>query len=474
MSVSANRPSGAILEAVDRFIQQHELLAAGERVLVGLSGGVDSVVLVHVLRRLGYDPVAAHVNYGLRGGEADADEAFVREWCNQFDPPVPLDVAVLDAEAHAEAHDQSVQAAARTLRYRYFAERAKAHQITRVAVAHHRDDQAETLLLNLFRGSGLAGLAGMPPTRPLADDVARTLVRPMLAVRRAAIEAYAETNDVPWRTDASNWSRSYRRSRVRHDLLPAIEDAFEGATENIAAAATRIRDYLSTTQDPELIRRFDRVAGPAEGGGTLSVERLAEMSSVWRQRIILEALRRWGPEAPQRASVAAAVEELLEAQVGRRVELGGALIWRERHQLRVVAGASAPDRVSPQRLSWGEPVDLPGGTLRVERLPEAPYHLDSGTPAVAFVDANTLTDPLLVRSWQPGDRFQPLGMEGTKRISDFLTDEQVPPHARAQVLVLCSGDRIVWVVGHRLDHRMRVRPETTTVARLAYIQSERS
>jgi tRNA(Ile)-lysidine synthase len=468
MSATAPRQSGALLEAVDRFIQRHDLLAAGERVLVGLSGGVDSVVLVHVLRRLGFDPQAAHVNYGLRGGESDADEAFVRRWCAAFDPPVPLEVVSKDAKAQAEAHDQSLQEAARVLRYRYFAEQAEAHQITRVAVGHHRDDQAETLLLNLFRGSGLEGLAGMPPARPMNADASIELIRPMLDLRRAEIEAYAEANDLAWRTDASNRNRSYRRNRIRHDLLPAIEDVFEGATDNIAAAASRVRAYLSSTQDLRVSDRFSRVAKPTESGGILSLDLLADDPTVWRHRLILEALRRWCPEAPQRASVAESIDALLDAQVGRRVELSGGRIWRERDHLRFVADPDAGASMPPRPVPWGTDVDLPAGTLRADRLPEVPADLDAGTPNVVYADADALGTSMHVRPWQSGDRFQPLGMQGTKRVSDYLTDAKVPPHQRARVLVLCSGDRVAWVVGHRLSHAVRVRPETTTAARLAY------
>mgnify|MGYP006279153559 CR=1 FL=1 len=472
MSASANSHSGAVLDAVDRYVRRHDLLAGGERVLVGLSGGVDSVVLLHVLRRLGFDPVAAHVNYGLRAADSDADAAFVRVWCASFEPPVPIDIAELGAQAHAVAHGQSVQEAARDLRYRYFAERAQAHQITRVAVGHHRDDQAETLLLNLFRGSGLEGLAGMPPARPMNADASIELIRPMLDLRRAEIEAYAEANELMWRTDMSNRSRSYRRNRIRHDLLPVIEEILEGATDNIAAAASRVRAYLSSTQDLRVSDRFSRVAKPTESGGILSLDLLADEPTVWRHRLILEALRRWCPGAPQRASVAESIDALLDAQVGRRAELSGGRIWREREHLRFVSDGEGKDPVSPKPVPWDTPVELPGGPLRIERLAEPPSDLDSGTSTVAYADAAALQAPLRVRPWQPGDRFQPLGMQGTKRVSDFLTDAKVPPHRRSRVWVLCSGERIAWIVGHRLSHAVRVRPETGVVARLSYRPEE--
>lgn len=462
------RTTASLLDQVDRFIRENDLLAPGELVLVGLSGGVDSIVLAHVLHRLGFEVHAAHVNYGLRGEASDDDEAFVRTWCREQTPPLPIDVVHLDAKARAEAEDQSLQEAARDLRYRYFAERAQECSLTRVAVGHHRDDQAETLLLNLVRGSGLGGLAGMAPTRPMRFDANCMLIRPLLPIGREAIEAYAREQDLAWRTDASNRSRAYRRNVIRHEVLPLIEEHFEGATENIAQAADRVRSYLENTVQVALQKRFNRVSSECEAGGQLDIERLCKEPPVWRQRLILEALARWLPEAPRRASVAESVEALLDAQVGRRVELPGGVVWRERDALRIVPTSAHPERVAPRTVPWNTPVDVPGGTVQIERLPDVPEALDSGSPHVAVADADRLDMPLAVRSWQPGDRIRPLGMSGTKTVSDLLTDEQVPPHERPGVLVLCAGERIVWVVGHRLAHDVRIRPETTRAARLAY------
>lgn len=458
----------SLLEQVDAFIREHELLEPGARVVVGLSGGVDSIVLAQVLHRLGFEPVAAHVNYGLRGTASEADEAFIRDWCAAQTPTLDLHVTRLDAKKRAEAEGESLQEAARLLRYAYFAEQARRVGLQRVAVGHHLDDQAETLLLNLFRGSGIEGLAGMAPQRPFQSDPSITLVRPLLTVRRSDIEAYAEASKLAWRTDASNERLKYDRNVIRQAILPVIEAHFEGATDRLANTAALVRAYAEHTLQPELEKRFAACAEPAVRGGRLLLEPLREQPVVWRRRLILEALRRWLPRAPYHATLAEEVEALLDTQVGRRVEVTGGSIWRERGHLLVLSSEGAEEVPDARPVPWDGAVELPGGTLRVEPVDGRPRMLDTGTPHAVYLDADALSGGLTVRTWRAGDRLQPLGMEGTKKVSDLLTDAQVPAHRRASTLVVCDERRIVWVVGLRLAHPVRVRPDTNRCVRLVY------
>lgn len=464
----ASSDASSLPARVAAYIREHDLLAPGQAVVVGLSGGVDSMGLAALLHRLGYAVTAAHVNYGLRGAASDADEELVRTWCAAHDPPVPLHVTRCDPTAQAAAAGRSLQAVARDQRYAFMARCAEAAGIDRVAVAHHRDDQAETVLLNLVRGSGLEGLAGMAPRRPLTEG-AVTLVRPLLAASRADIEAYADAAAVPWRPDASNASLAYDRNAMRHRVLPVMEEQFEGAADRIARAAALVRAYRADTVEPTLAAHMARCAQPLDDGGLLKLDALRTLPAVWRRRVILEALRRWLPEAPYHAALAAEVDGLLDAQVGRRVEVGDGAVWRERAGLRFVPTSAPP---APSRsVPYGEAVALPQGTLRVERIEQLPAALGAEAPHTVYADAQRLQGPLTVRPWRAGDRFQPLGMTHSKKISDFLTDEKVPPHRRRHVLVVCDRERIVWVVGHRLAHPVRIRPGTEHAVRMAVASS---
>lgn len=461
--VPMSRP--ALVDTVAAYIERHGLLDDDATVLVGVSGGADSMVCLSVLRRLGYDLYALHVNYGLRDG-AEADEALVRRWCQAQSPPVPLVVESLDAEARATAHDESLQEAARRLRYDALARRAEEIGATAVATGHHRDDQAETLLLNLVRGSGPEGLAGMPPSRSMQAAPAVSLVRPLLDVSRNEIEAYAQAVNLPWRTDPTNRSRDYDRGVIRTEILPRLADHFDGVRGTLARSANLMGEYVDQALHPALDERMERAFVGCGAGGWLSLDALADEPPVWRRRLLLAALRRSLPAASYSYAMAQELDALVDAQVGRRVEVGTGTVWRERAGLRYVPDAAVPDPVPPTRVDWGESVAIPQGSLRVERLENPPPSLESGTPFVAYVDADRLGRVLTVRTWADGDRFRPLGLDGTKRVSALLTDAQVPAHRRGHVSVLCTSAHIAWVVGHRLDHRVRVRPDTAQVARL--------
>lgn len=439
----------------EAFVAERALLAPGEAVVVGVSGGVDSVTLLHLLVESGFRPAAAHVNYGLRGDASDADEALVRALC--ADRGVPLHVE------HA-APSGSVQADARRIRYEVFARVAAEAGATKVATAHHRGDQAETLLLNLFRGAGPRGLAGIPLRRPLAPGSPVEVVRPLLFASRAEIEAYAREHGLRWREDASNTEGSYRRTRLRQTILPAIEEAFGGdVRERLADTADLMRAYL---ESGAALSAGDALDELIEVGGrrfALPVDALRAMPEVERRGVLLDALRRFTPEAPRSAASVRELDALLGAQPGRRVAWPSLTAWRDREHLVFESSAAEPFEVS---VELGR-TETPLGTLDIEPLSELPRSFDP-SPYVEVVDADRLGFPLTLRPWRPGDALRPIGLGGTKRVSDLLTDRKVPPQDRARQLVLLSGDAVVWVVGHRLDEAFGAGPGTARAARLVW------
>jgi len=463
-----------VRDRIAETIARHDLVEDGARVVVGVSGGVDSMVTLTVLRRLGYDVHALHVNYGMRQG-ADADEALVRRWCAQGTPEIPLCVVALDAEQRANARDESLQEAARALRYDALGQYAEDLGVETVVVGHHRDDQAETLLLNLLRGAGPEGLAGMPVKRPLESHPAVTLVRPLLEVAREQIRHVAETEAIPWRNDPSNRDPSYDRARLRTEVMPLLQENFPGAPDALARAARQMRAYVEETLTPALESRLQTAYEVCDGGGRLRLDVLRREAPVWRRRLVLAALEQTMPQAPQTDAFAREAAALVDAQVGRRVEVGGGTIWRTRRGLRFLPSDAAPTPLrSPVTLPIGETVSVEAGTVRVDPDVERPEDLAGPPHTVEYVDADRLTDPLTLRAWREGDRIQPLGMEGTKSVADLLTDAQIPPHRREATPVLFTGDRPAWIVGHRLDRRVRIRPSTTRIARFVWHPREKA
>ena len=455
------------------YAARHALLAPNSAVLVGLSGGVDSVVLLHVLARLGHPVQAAHLNFGLRGAESDEDERWVRGHC--ADLGIPLHVGKADVALQAGA-GESVQMTARRLRYAFLLRTASAAGLSCVAVGHHLDDQAETVLHNLFRGTGPDGLAGMPAGRPIEAGSEIGLVRPLLHARRRAIVDYARSEGLAWREDATNCDVRYARNRMRTVVLPAIAEAFgSAATEQIARSSALVRAYVEDTVAPVTSALFDRAADPDKQ--SLDMETLLQSSAVWRRRLILDALRQWLPTVCASSEAVRQVERLLHAQPGRRIAFGDAIVWRGRGRL--VFQVAAPES-GAVRLVAGCTVLATAGAFDVELLESRAPAAPRDDPFVELVDADRLGSSLTARPWQPGDRLRPLGMDGTKKVSDLLTDAKVPVARRKQVWVITSASKVVWVVGIRLSADFRVLPSTKSIVRLTFIpysdrhQDERS
>lgn len=455
---------------VEDYIDRHELLSRGERVLVGVSGGVDSVVLLHVLGALGFEREVAHVNFGLRGADSDRDEVFVRQLCQEQGVPVHVDTP--STERYAEDHTLSIQTAARELRYAFFERIARGGEFRRLALGHHVEDQAETVLLHLLRGTGPEGLAGMDVMRRLSPDSATQVIRPLLDMHRAEIEAFSREKGIVWRTDDTNRDGKYRRGILRADVLPLLEQGWgPGVVRNIARSAEHMRGYLQDTFLPALSDAFARTAQSR----TLDGATLAELTIVWRHRLILEALRRWLPGVEGTSAIVGEIAALLQAQVGRRMVFRHGTVWRTRNGLLFEPpGGRAQQVPDPMPVHAGTPVALHGGSLRVDILDTQPERLDMGAPQTVFADASRLRFPLQVRRWRHGDCFQPLGMAGKKKVSDFLSDVHVRPDRRENTWLLLSGDEVVWVVGRRLAEPYRITPRTTSFARLAYSRTDGS
>jgi len=431
-------------------------LSIGTGILVGASGGLDSTVLTHVMHRIGFAVEVLHVNYGLRGAESDKDEVFVRELCDTW--KLPFSVEHLCARQHAQRLGISTLMAARTLRYEAFSKQAQRSGLNFIAVGHHADDQVETLLLNLGRGSGPEGLAGMPVKRPLGSV---TLIRPLLHLSRSAIAAYAKNEQLSWREDASNENTKYRRAALRKRILPTLEEIMgQGTISNMAQSAHLMRDYVEATFHPILDQTFAEVAEERR----LNLMVMRKLSPVWQRRIILEGLRRWLPGVP--TSGVDSIAGLLSAQPGKRIEIGGNTVWRGRKALIFESGALRDDD-AVHLLHEGEVVVIEGNRIDVSLLPVRPPDLQKQAPQVVYLDCDRLEFPLKVRRWRAGDRMRPLGMDGNKKVSDLLTDTKIRVDLRNKKHVVLSGEDIVWLVGVRIAASYRVRADTKHVVRLA-------
>lgn len=491
-----------VVERVRLVIERHGLLPTGETVVVGVSGGPDSLCLLHVLLRLadayGVGLHVAHLNHRIRGADADADAAFVSELAAFWG--LPCTVEALDVPALARSKKLALEEAARRVRYAFLSEVALRLGSHTIAVAHNADDQVESVVMHCLRGSGLAGLRGMLPLTRLTDyrlldDLTApqtaearsglSLVRPLLEVPRADVEAYCAAHGLKPRFDLSNLDTTYYRNRLRHELIPYLESY----NPNIRQVIRRTAQVF--TDDYELLRREMELAWAgvvrSERAGLVVFDRAA-----WRSlpRSLQRATLREAVHRLRRSlrdinfvHIEDALSVLLEGETGSRATLPQGLLATLSYDCFVVADETHRSPLPDWPLLLDEeplPVAVPGLTplpggewlLEAEILATSPALCPAeADPWEAYLDYDAATCPYLRRR-QTGDRFQPLGLGGgSKRLSEFMTNEKIPACWRDYVPLLLSGGRIAWVCGYRPDERARVSASTQKILHLRFRRS---
>ena len=436
-----------------RAVERYDLISPGDRLLVGVSGGQDSValalLLVELAGELQITLVIAHLHHGLRGEAGDADRQFVADLAARLGLPFvseETDVAALGREEKC-----GLEEAGRLARYRFFERAAAEHQCGKIALAHTATDRAETLLMNLFRGAGLYGLRAIPPRR---DNI----IRPLLLALRQETEDYCQRLGLEPRHDACNADRHHLRNRLRADLMPQLErDYGPGLEQALCRAADSLWDEIEWTE-PLVEQALTEAATDAPS--SLSLPALRTMPPGLRQRVLRRFLQQSGEglnDISQERWLA--LEALIkEGQTGRKVELGlGRSVQLEYHLLRVCTqdqplehSACCVPLVVPGQ------VTLADGTVIEAALTALPPDLPEASSLRAVLDARRAGSTLLVRHPQPGDRFSPLGMGGTKKLQNFFVDNKTPPRGRHPLLVTTMDGEILWVVGHRLAEQAKV------------------
>lgn len=400
----------------------------------------------------------AHVNHQLRGDESLGDEAFVRNQAEKWG--IHFYAERVDTYGYAASNRLSKQEAARNLRYEVFERVRIAANANAVATAHQADDNAETVLLNALRGAGVRGLAGIPVRR---DPGA--IIRPLLFAHRSEIEHFAQQEGIQFRSDSSNDSMEYRRNYLRHNVIPAIEASgeFDFVTSlNRLSRLMRQLDGLLSTEVrhllPGMLTRDER------GNSSLHISRLRSKPEYLQEGLVLELLKRLGAEAE--AHKVHQVLELCDLTTGSQVQLSKYLhVYRNRDWLEFVK-----PRVEPslhQEVVVGESYSLEDFRFTLSQPLPRPSSLGSSR-SVEFVDARRLGTRLVLRSWQEGDWFMPLGLPFKKKLSDYFVDEKVPLLQKHRIPILESNGEIVWICGKRLDDRFKVTDETRDVVRLEF------
>lgn len=430
-----------MLDVFQSHIRSRGLLSPDARYLLASSGGRDSMCLGDLLLRSGVEFEVAHVNFQLRGAESEGDGDFIRKWCE--DHQLTFHQKNADTSTHAQEKGISIQMAAREIRYTFFEELRASRALSGVLLAHHEDDQLETIFLNLLRGTGIEGIYGMA-------DRKGWLIRPLLPFTRAQIDAYMIAHHLPWRDDSSNEKADYKRNNLRIHGLPAIYALEEDARKNLLTSFQRLRETgraFSGLFDAWKTTHI-REAGPFQ---YLPLEVLKNQPGA--ATLLHFWLRPFGFNPDQTQAMA---DALTQPQTGRIFQTPSHWLHFDRKELIL---APNPKPFDPIHIPEdGKVVHLPEGDYILIRQ-DISHPLDRN-PEHAQLDSSRLIFPLLIRRWEEGDRFVPLGMTQSKKISDFLIDNKIPLAKKQDVKVLVSGSEIAWVIGLRIADWAKCTPAT--------------
>ena len=446
-----------MLEQFKAYINRCNLIAEGDKLILALSGGIDSMVLADLLLKAKVEFVAAHCNFHLRGEESDGDDWFVRKFAEKRG--IQCYVKHFETEKYAEKYGISIEMAARDLRYSWFEQLRQQLGYDKIAVAHHADDQAETFFINLLRGAGLRGLKGMQPQNGV-------IIRPLLWASREQIRQYAVENHIVWREDRTNVESVYLRNRIRNQLLPVFDEiqpeARQGlykSLEHLASENELYRELLKEKLEQIVEREGDMQrlpfsalqfdsAGPSTGSGTFA----------FSFQLLFEWLRQYDFNTDQCQFIYEAIGTGIGNQycssthkvvIGRNDLQLFELKENANEEIQIEAGEE--EILSPVHLHFS----------KLEKTTD--YALDKSSE-VAQLDYDKIQFPLTLRHWRHGDRFHPLGMRGSKLLSDFFVDQKFTEWQKQNVWLLVSDNNdILWVVGYRIDDRYKVTVETNSV-----------
>lgn len=403
--------------------------------ILALSGGIDSMVLADMLLQAKAEFVLAHCNFHLRGEESDGDEKFVRDYAER--KGLSLYVKQFDTLNYAEEHKLSIEMAARELRYAWFEELRQQLSCDYIAVAHHADDQLETFFINLLRGSGIRGLKGM-------QSINGHVIRPLLDLSRAEIQQYAIENGIKWREDHTNAETQFLRNKIRHELLPVIDSISKEGRASILKSINHLASENELYRELVYEKLFQIVKQDGE------VQKTSHLSPLTSQ-LLFEWLRDYGFNSDQ-------VHFIYEAMNGQP----GTSFFSSTHKVTIER-----DGVELTPICQHDNTQV---ELVYEQHPNDDNFVIDKSPEVAQLDYDKLTFPLKQRMWQAGDRFYPLGMKGSRLLSDFMKDLKFTTRQKEECQVLTTAkDEIVWVVGRRVDERFKVTDKTKTILKIQMV-----
>ena len=440
----------AFEEKIRKFVREHQLLSGEGKYLIGLSGGADSMALLRVMLRLGFHVEAVHCNFHLRGDEADRDEVFCKNACEQLG--VELHLLHFDTKLYALSHKISVEMAARDLRYGFFEQMRKDIGADGILVAHHKDDSVETVLMNLIRGTGIHGLTGISPRNG-------HILRPLLCVDRQEIELYLREIHQDFVTDSTNLVDDVVRNKIRLRVLPLLREINPSVSDSVLATAARLSQVAELLDDTIRKMADDAIVSDENNQKIFAIDKISNEYTLFH-------LLRPFSFSP---ALIVDIDKLM-----RENGVSGKTFLSATHELLIDRGhiivQPLEKPVKPMKIPETGTYVLPNGEkLRIKEMAVDDDFVISRTPEKVCLDASKVRFPLMLRQTSAGDRFRPLGMKGSRLVSDFMTDRKMSLFEKRRQLLLEDADgKIIWLIGLRPDNRCRITPQTNTALVLDY------
>ena len=433
-----------MLQAFRQHLDSDLGFLKNSRILLAISGGLDSVVLAHLCQKLDLKVSFAHCNFNLRGAESDADEKFVLELSEDLE--LEIFIKRFETEVYAKQEGISIQMAARELRYNWFSELAEQLHFDYILTAHHADDNLETFLINLTRGTGLEGLIGIP-------EVSDKIVRPLLPFSRETMEIYAIAEQIKWQEDSTNASTKYLRNKLRHDIIPILKQMNPQLLQNFQTTISNLQDSQNIIEDA-IVKVQKKVVEVADNQIKLNIKKLKKLSDP--KAYLYHLLKDFNFTAWND------VVNLLDSQSGKQVFSSTHRLLKDRDFLLLSEIVSASDEIPILILKEDRTITTLVGELFFDKVDA----IAETSKNCIYVDADQLKFPLTLRKWEEGDFFYPLGMKGKKKLSKYFKDEKLSLIDKEQIWILLSGVDVVWIIGKRADDRLKITESTTNILKI--------
>lgn len=425
------------------YLQKDFTYLKEKKLLLAISGGIDSMVLLHLFHKLEFDITVAHCNFSLRDAESDADEDFVRTTCETL--KIPFYIQKFDTKQFASDYKLSIQLAARKLRYDWFSELLSEQKLDYVLTAHHLDDEIETFLINLTRGTGLEGLSGIPAKK-------ENVIRPLLKFSREEIETFAKENNFKWREDSSNASNKYLRNKLRHDVVPILKELNPSFMQSFQNTLDNLKQSLSLIDDASRIV-YRKIVQEEENQKKINISELKQLQNY--EAYLFQWLKPLGFKAWSD------IYNLMHSQSGKQVFSENFVLLKDRDFL-VVSPKDFFLNTEIYTIHKNEKeVNFP-----LKLIISKVDNIANPSNTTIFVDEEKISFPLTIRKWQEGDYFYPSGMNGKKKVSKYFKDEKFSLLDKQNQWLLCSNDAILWIINHRADNRFIANNTTQHILKL--------